>query len=247
MKINGKSIIVTGASQGLGRALALELAGKGAKLTLAARHASALTEVVELIRSRGGQAMPFAEDVAGHDAPARLVGLASAWAGPVDVLINNASTLGALPLPLLQDTQQDDFRRVLEVNLVAPFLLTKAVLGQMLLRKETGIVINLSSDAAVEPYPTWGGYGASKAALDHLTRIFAAETSGSDVHFFAVDPGEMNTRMHADAMPDADPLSLESPESVAHRIVAELVERHERFQSGARVCAANLGTQGGQQ
>jgi NAD(P)-dependent dehydrogenase (short-subunit alcohol dehydrogenase family) len=134
-------------------------------------------------------------------------------------LINNASTLGPSPLRLLLDTDCEDLERALAVNLVGPFRLTKALAGSMALRGR-GLVVNISSDAAVETYPRWGAYGASKAALDQLSRVWAAELAGTGVRVLAVDPGEMNTRLHAEAMPEADPASLADPAAVARRILA---------------------------
>jgi NAD(P)-dependent dehydrogenase (short-subunit alcohol dehydrogenase family) len=141
--------------------------------------------------------------------------------GPLDLLVNGASTLGPTPLRGLLDTECEDLERVLQVNLVGPFRLTKLVAGSMAIRGR-GTVLNISSDAAVEAYETWGSYGASKAALDHLTRTFAAELSGTGVRFLSIDPGEMDTQMHRDAMPDADPQTLARPEEVAARILGIL-------------------------
>jgi NAD(P)-dependent dehydrogenase (short-subunit alcohol dehydrogenase family) len=133
-----------------------------------------------------------------------------------------------VPLRLLLDTDCEDLSRALAVNLVGPFRLTKAIAGAMVLRGR-GTVLNISSDAAVEAYERWGAYGASKAALDHLTRTWAAELAGTGVRVLAVDPGEMNTRMHAQAAPDADPTTLADPARVAAGIVAWL-----RARPGAR-------------
>ena len=133
--------------------------------------------------------------------------------GHMDVLINNASELGPTPLPYLVDTPAEWFERVLSTNITGPFLLTRIILGDMLARG-SGSVINVTSDAAVEVYPTWGAYGLSKAALEAMTRIWAAELEGSGVRINCVDPGEMNTRMHAAAIPDADPATLAEPEDV---------------------------------
>lgn len=234
---NGKSVLITGASRGLGRALALSLSSKGAKVVLVARDQSTLAEAVGEVRRRGGVAFGVAADVGDKGSVYPIVGQAAALAGPVDILINNASTLGPVPLRLLPDTDCEDFERALQVNTVGPSRLIKAVVGSMVLRG-AGVVVNISSDAAVEAYPSWGVYGASKAALDHLTRIAARELADTGVRFIAVDPGEMDTRMHADAMPDADPAGLESPGVVAERIVSML--RHsERIESGARLLAAD--------
>jgi NAD(P)-dependent dehydrogenase (short-subunit alcohol dehydrogenase family) len=137
-------------------------------------------------------------------------------------------------MPLLADTDPLALRRVFDVNVVGPFALTRALLPGMLLGRG-GTVVQVSSDAAVEAYPTWGAYSASKAAGDHLVRIWAAELADVGVRFFAVDPGEMNTRMHADAIPDADPATLADPVDVAARIVAMI---EGSVGSGQRVVAA---------
>jgi NAD(P)-dependent dehydrogenase (short-subunit alcohol dehydrogenase family) len=157
--------------------------------------------------------------------------------GPIDVLVLNASTLGALPLRELSETECEDLARVLEVNLLGPFRLAKAVVGSMALRG-SGLVVAISSDAAVTGYPRWGAYGASKAALDHLLRTWAAELEGSGVAFVSVDPGEMDTQMHAQSMPEADRSALARPADVAERI-ADLVEA-EGVRSGTRVEASAL-------
>ncbi len=213
--------VVTGASRGLGRALAEELAARGAGVVLVARRGADLAPVVDGIRARGGRAWALAADVADPGAAVTIAAAAATFAGPVNLLINNASTLGAVPLPLLLDLPAEALERTLQVNVVGPFRLTRALAGPMVLG-DGGTVVNISSDAAVEAYPTWGGYAASKAALDHLTRTWATELEGTGVRFLAVDPGEMDTRMHAAAVPDADPADLEDPRDVARSIV-ELV------------------------
>jgi len=233
----GKSALITGGSRGLGKALALSLSSQGAKVVLVARHQAELDEAVSEIRSKGGTAFGVVADVGDKESVYPVVGQAAALAGPVDILINNASTLGPTPLRLIPDTDCEDFERALEVNTVGPFRLIKAVVGSMVLRR-TGVVVNISSDAAVEPYPAWGVYGASKAALDHLTRIAALELAGTGVRFLSVDPGEMDTRMHADAMPEADPGSLPDPAAVAGKIM--LMIRHAgEIENGARLVASD--------
>lgn len=229
MELKGRGILITGASRGLGRALALAMGRRGARLALVARREEPLTELVDALRRDGVEAHVLVGDVGDKEAIEPLVGEARALVGPIDVLINNASTLGPTPLRPLLDTECEELTRVLEVNLVGPFRLTKAVGGSMAVRGE-GIVVNISSDAAVEAYPTWGSYGVAKAALDHLTRIWAAEVEG--VRFWSIDPGEMDTAMHAAALPDADPATLRRPEAVAEAIVARLVDA--RRTSGSR-------------
>src|SRR5262245_44797585 len=233
---NGKSVLITGGSRGLGRALGLRLSAEGAKVVLVARHASELDETASEIRKRGGIAFSVLADVGDKESIYPIVGQASALAGPVDILINNASTLGPIPLQLIPDTDCEEFERALAVNTVGPFRLIKAVVGSMVLR-QTGVILNISSDAAVEPYPTWGVYGASKAALDHLTRIAALELAETSVRFLSVDPGEMDTQMHADAMPEADPGSLEKPAIVAEKIVS-MIRQSDRIRNGSRLIAS---------
>jgi NAD(P)-dependent dehydrogenase (short-subunit alcohol dehydrogenase family) len=219
MKIRDRGILITGASRGLGRALALELARHGARLALVARDRDALEAAAQAARALGAQAHALAGDIGDKHAIHALAAQAQALAGPIDVVVNNASTLGPTPLPNLLDTECEDFERVLQVNLLGPFRLTKVLAVPMALRGD-GLVLNISSDAAVEAYAGWGAYGVSKAALDHLTRVWAAELAGSGVRWLSVDPGEMDTQMHADALPDADPATLARPEAVAARIVA---------------------------
>jgi NAD(P)-dependent dehydrogenase (short-subunit alcohol dehydrogenase family) len=232
--LEAKAALVTGGSRGLGRALGAAFARAGARVALVARDAGPLAEAVAAIRAAGGDAHAIVADVADRDAAHAIAGQAAARVGSVDVLVNNASTLGPVPLRLLLDTDCEDLERALAVNLVGPFRLTKAIAGPMVLRGG-GTVVNVTSDAATEAYEGWGAYGASKAALEQLGRIWAVELAGTGVRVINVDPGEMDTRMHAEAMPDADPSTLADPARVAERIVALL--RAGDLTSGARVAA----------
>ena len=238
MQIEDKAVLITGASRGLGRALALGLGRAGARIAAAARHADELEEVVAAIRAAGGDAHAIVADVADKNAIYPLAGTAQALVGSIDILIHNASTLGVTPLRHLLDTECEDFQHVLDVNLLGPFRLTKAIAGGMAARGE-GLVVSLSSDAAVAAYEGWGAYSVSKAALDHLSRVFAVELSPFGVHFLSIDPGEMNTLMHAAALPEADPATLASPEAVAARIIA-LLSGKTPWADGARFVAAAL-------
>jgi NAD(P)-dependent dehydrogenase (short-subunit alcohol dehydrogenase family) len=215
------SVLITGASRGLGRALATEFASRGARVALVAREAGPLNDVVATLRGRGFDVHAIAGDIADKSATHKIAGQAAALIGEIDIAIHNASTLGPTPLRLLLDTECEDLAHVLETNLVGPFRLTKVLAGAMALRGR-GTIVHISSDAAVEAYPRWGAYGISKAAQDHLSRILAAELDGTGVRVVAIDPGEMDTVMHRDAIPDADPKTLQRPEDVAKRIV-ELV------------------------
>ena len=172
--LSGKVCLVTGASRGLGRALSLEFARLGARLVIISRQSSAeaLADVERQIRELGSQVLSVIADVSRRTDVERLVGEALARFGRVDVLVNNASALGPTPMPYLTDYPIDDFELVMHTNLISPFIFTRALLGQMLARN-SGSIINLSSDAGVVGYPTWGAYGVSKAGLVSLTRSVA--------------------------------------------------------------------------
>jgi NAD(P)-dependent dehydrogenase (short-subunit alcohol dehydrogenase family) len=218
MQIKGSAVVVTGGSRGLGAALSRELAARGARVVAVARGGAELDALVASIRAAGGEAHSLAMDMADKNATHAIAGAASALVGPVDLLVHNASTLGSVPLRPLLDTECEDLARVLQLNLVAPFRLSKAVLGSMALRKR-GLVVHITSDASVEAYSGWGAYSVSKAALDHLARVWAAELAQTGVRLLSIDPGEMDTAMHAAAMPDADTSSLARPADVSRRLV----------------------------
>jgi NAD(P)-dependent dehydrogenase (short-subunit alcohol dehydrogenase family) len=232
MELRKSAIVVTGASRGLGAALARALGREGARLVLVARDAAALEEVAAEVRRSGGEAHAIAADVAEVGSAARIAGFAAGVLGAVDVLIHNASSLGPVPLATLAATDDRDFEAALQANLLGPFRWTRAIAGSMALSGR-GLVVHVTSDAATTAYPGWGAYGVSKAALEHLGRVWAAELEGSGVRFLNVDPGEMDTRMHRDAMPDADPAALAKPETVATRFVELLSE--ELPPTGSRI------------
>lgn len=215
------NVLITGASRGLGRSLSAALAAQGACVVMVARTAAPLLEAAATITKAGGKAYPLVGDVGDPQTTYRLAGAARALVGELHIVIHNASTLGPTPLRPLLDTDCEDLSAVLAINLVGPFRLNKALLGEMALRQR-GLVVFISSDAAVEAYPTWGAYSVSKAALDHLARVWAAEVREFGVRMVTIDPGEMNTAMHAAAVPEADPRSLAAPEDVARAIVAML-------------------------
>jgi NAD(P)-dependent dehydrogenase (short-subunit alcohol dehydrogenase family) len=218
----------------LGLETARALALRGSAVAMVSRDEDTLNRAVAEVRRDGEHAagkrgahpprvMGIQADAADKDAPHRMAALASDALGAIDVLVVSASTLGPIPLRLLLDTDCEDLEAVLSTNVVGPFRVAKVVVGSMLLRGQ-GVVVFLSSDAAVEAYPRWGAYGVSKAASDHLARIWGAELAGTGVSVISVDPGEMDTKMHRDAIPDADPHSLTKPERVAQALV-DLVER----------------------
>ncbi len=238
MRIRGTAALITGGSRGLGAALGRVVAREGARVALVARASAELEAVVAAIRAEGGEAHALAGDVGDPGAATALAGAAAALIGPIDLLCHGASTLGPVPLRLLLDTDPAEMERTLAVNLVGPFRLTQAVTGGMVLRGR-GLVVHVTSDASIVAYRRWGAYGVSKAAFDHLARVWAAELEGTGVRFLSVDPGEMNTRMHAEAVPEADPATLADPAVVAERMVG-LIRGAEAFPSGTRLEASAL-------
>jgi NAD(P)-dependent dehydrogenase (short-subunit alcohol dehydrogenase family) len=235
--LNGMAALVTGASRGLGRALAERLAREGARVVLVARGGGALHEVVSGIRSSGGVAHGLMADLGDKHAVYPLAAAAAELVGPIDLLVHNASELGPTPLRLLLDTECEDLERVLQVNLVGPFRLSKIVGGSMALRRR-GTIVHVTSDASVNAYAGWGAYSVSKAAADHLARLLAEELREHGVRVFNVDPGEMDTTMHRAALPDADPGSLLDPATVAARIVRALTS--DGILPGARIEASSF-------
>jgi NAD(P)-dependent dehydrogenase (short-subunit alcohol dehydrogenase family) len=198
--------LITGASRGLGRALAAALNERGWRLVVDARDADRLAAAVAAF-ARPDLVTAVPGDVADPDHRAAL---AEAVGPRLDLLVNNASDLGPSPLPPLARLRTEDLQAVLAVNTVAPLALVQLTLPE--LRRASGRVLNISSDAAVEAYAGWGGYGASKAALDQLSAVLAAEEP--DLRVYAVDPGDMNTAMHEAAEPGEDLSGLPAPESV---------------------------------
>jgi len=242
MDIRGIGALVTGASQGLGAALAEGLAAEGARVVLVARGAEALERIAERIRRGGGEAHAIAADVGDKRTAHAVAAAAAAAVGPIDLVVHNASTLGHVPRRPLLDTDCEALERALEVNVVGPLRLTKLLAPSMVLRGR-GLVLAVTSDASVQAYAGWGAYAASKAALDQLGRVLAIELEDTGVRVVLVDPGEMDTRMHAEAMPDADPRSLLDPRAVAERFV-RLIQDVEALPSGARVEAARFAAPG---
>lgn len=209
--------LITGASRGLGHALASALADRGWTLVLDARDPDALAAAAEpLARRTHVHAVPG--DVGAPAHRAALAGAVEALGG-LDLLINNASTLGGSPQPALLDLDPPTFIDVLLTNTVAPMAVIRGVAAHL---RPGAVVVNVSSDAAVEPYAGWGAYGASKAALDHATAILAAERA--DLHVYAVDPGDMRTTMHQEAFPGEDISDRPLPETVVPAFL-RLVDR----------------------
>jgi short-subunit dehydrogenase len=227
--------LITGASQGLGKALLIALAKRGVRVVGVARGKEKLDEA---LAEAGPNADGIVADVGKPGASTRIALEAAAKIGDLDLVIHCASTLGPVPLKPLVDVSEDDLARVFLTNTVGPLALTKQIVGGMVVRGK-GTVLFVSSDAAVEAYPTWGPYGAAKAAVDHAARVLAAELDGSAVRVLSVDPGEMDTAMHRDAIPDADPNTLARPGEVARKILA-IVDDARAYPSGTRAKATEV-------
>lgn len=213
----GRRVAITGGTAGLGLALVRELLGRGADVAFVARKADGVVRVVQEFPRAHGVIGDVAKKEDIHRIALEILGAL----GRVDVLINNASALGPTPLQLLADTECEDFERALMTNVLGPFRLTKALLGSLAGQaRENGgaVVLNVSSDAALTPYGRWGAYGASKAALHHLSRIWDQELADSGVHLLSLDPGDMDTALHAAAVPDADRSALKQPETAAREL-----------------------------
>lgn len=223
-------ILVIGASRGLGAALVQQLAQAGATVVAVARGAKPLNTLVTPLQQQGHTVWPIVADISQPDSATAIVAQAEALAGPIDIVINCASTLGPTPLPWVADLPFGAIDQVFATNVTGPVRLLQRVVGGMVLRQR-GEVVHISSNAAVEHYPGWGAYGASKAAMDHLIQTMAAELGQTDIRLWSADPGEMDTAMHAAALPDADPTTLQRPADVAHR----LIHRLGQVDSGTRI------------
>lgn len=198
-----KVVVITGASRGLGKALTLAFAKKGTKLAICARGETELVKVKGEAERLGGEVLAIPADVSEPRDVETFISAVEEAYGRIDVLINNASVLGPSPIPLLLDYPEEDFAEVLRVNAVSPFLMTKRVLPGMLARN-SGSIINVTSEAGHVGYAGWGAYGVSKFALEGLTETWADELKETNVRMNMVDPSEMDTEMHALAVPECD-------------------------------------------
>lgn len=220
MRGAGRTAIVTGASRGLGLALATELARSGWDLVVDSRTRADLDEAARRIEEAGtGRVLAIVGDVVNAGHAAHLVEAATGI-GDLALLVNNASFLGPSPQPRLADYPLDLLHTVLTTNLIAPLRLVQLALPH--LRRTAGTVVNITSDAATEPYPGWGGYGASKAALEQLSGVLAAEEPEVRVYWF--DPGDMRTRMHQEAFPGEDISDRPLPETRVPALLRLLAE-----------------------
>lgn len=228
----GLRVAVTGGTSGLGLALVTQLHRRGASIAFVARDAGRVAAVAAKFPGTHG----IAADVAAKEGTHPLALQITSALGGLDVLVNNASTLGPTALVPLADTECEDFEAALATNVLGPFRLTKALLGALASSARQGrpaLVVNITSDAGVSAYPAWGAYGASKAALAHLSRTWDEELKEHGVRVIAHDPGDMDTPMHAQALPDADPAELKAPSTSA----AELLDRIAEIVTAEEVAA----------
>jgi NAD(P)-dependent dehydrogenase (short-subunit alcohol dehydrogenase family) len=205
--LEGKVVLITGASQGLGRALALAYAKEGAKLAINARSEDSIRPVAEQAEEQGADVLAVAADVSRSTDVERLVSETVERFGGIDVLVNNAGILG--PRVAIEEYPEDEWRRVIDANLTGPFLVSKAAIPHM---REGGSIINLVSGVSIEGRAEWGAYSVSKFGLEGLNQILAAELQERGIRVNAVDPGGMRTGMRANAYPEEDPMTRIMPE-----------------------------------
>jgi NAD(P)-dependent dehydrogenase (short-subunit alcohol dehydrogenase family) len=205
--LEGKVAMITGASQGLGRALALAYAKEGAQVVINSRSEESIRPVAGEVESVGAQVLALAADVSKSADVERLVGAAVERFGRIDVLVNNAGLLG--PRVAIVEYAEDEWRRVIDANLTGPFLVSKAVIPRM---PEGGSIVNVVSGVSVEGRPEWGAYSVSKFGVEGLTQILGAELKERGIRVNAVDPGGMRTEMRAAAYPEEDPMTRITPE-----------------------------------
>ena len=223
-EITGLRVAITGGTSGLGLALVGQLLAKGAQVAFVARH----RDGIERVSLDNPQAHGIVGDVSRKDETHPIAIQILGALGGLDILINNASSLGPVPLAPLADTECEDLELALATNVLGPFRLTKVLLGSLAASARDGhapLVVNISSDAAITPYPNWGAYGASKAALHHLSRIWNEELTIEGVRVVSIDPGDMDTPLHALAVPDADRSQLKNPDTAARELV-DLIAAH---------------------
>jgi len=220
--LHGRRVAITGGTSGLGLALVHELRRRGAIVAFVARTATRVHAVAADTPGVTG----IVGDVSRKDDIYPIALQITAALGGLDVLINNASSLGPVPLAPLADTECEDLEAALATNVVGPFRLTRALLGALAgsaREARAPLVVNISSDAAVTAYPNWGAYGTSKAALRHLSHIWREELVGLGIDVATIDPGDMDTPLHAAAVPDADRAALKQPAQAAAEI-ADTIE-----------------------
>ena len=233
--LEGKVTLVTGASQGLGKALALAFAGEGARVVVNARSEESVRPVAEEIEATGAEVLAAAGDVSKSTDVERMVNETVGRFGKIDVLVNNAGLLG--PRVRIEEYPEDEWRRVIDANLSGPFLVSKAAIPHL---PQGGSIINVVSGVSVEGRTEWGAYSVSKFGVEGLTQILAAELAGRGVRVNAVDPGGMRTGMRAAAYPEEDPATRITPEENT-AVFLYLASDESRDVTGKRFKAQEFG------
>jgi NAD(P)-dependent dehydrogenase (short-subunit alcohol dehydrogenase family) len=242
-RLKGKYALITGGSQGLGKQLAIDFAREGAAgISIVARHVRYLNEVRDLIYEINPltKVVVIEADISKQEDIERIIGVTlGEFRGRLDILVNNASSIGPSPMPYLLDYPVEDFHYVINTNLVGPFLMIKKALPAMI--EDGGSIINVTSDAGAIGYPGWGAYGISKFGIEGMSQTWAAELEGSGVRVNYVDPGNMNTAMHRAAEPDEDPNQWANPEDVTEVFIF-LASDKSRGVNGKRFKAQEKGS-----
>ncbi len=211
--LQGTKWLVTGGTSGLGLAVSKQIILRGGTVAIVSRRESPLLKIAEELGAKA-----IVGDVGNKEDIYKIAAQAVLHLGRVDYLVNNSSTLGVTPLRSFMDTECETIEKVLQVNLLGPFRLSKAILPGMILRKQ-GTVINISTDASVSAYENWGAYSVSKAALDHMSHIWSEELKSHGVNFYSIDPGDMDTAMHEEALPGSDRAKLKKPDQAAKELL----------------------------
>ena len=233
--LQGKVALVTGASQGLGRALALAYAKEGASLVVNSRSEEGIRPVAEEVEGLGAEVLAVAADVSRGEDARRLVDGAVGRFGGIDVLVNNAGLLG--PRVAIEEYPEEEWRRVIDANLTGPYLVSKAAIPHL---REGASIINVVSGVSVEGRAEWGAYSVSKFGVEGLSQILAAELEGRGVRSNAVDPGGMRTDMRAAAYPEEDPQTRITPEENT-AVFVYLASDESRGVTGKRFKAQEFG------
>lgn len=231
-RFDGLRAAITGGTSGLGLAMVRELRARGARVAFVARERERVEEVAAATGALG-----IVGSVADKASIHRIALQISGGLGGLDLLVNNASALGQVPLAPLADTECEALEYALATNLLGPFRLGKALLGALGASAREGrgaVILNISSDAAINPYPRWGAYGASKAALHHLSRIWNEELAEEGVRVLSLDPGDMDTPLHQLAVPEADPAALKRPDTAARELLAAVAQALPQARPAAR-------------
>lgn len=221
-RLREKTVLITGAGQGIGKAAAVAFAKEGAQLAICGRNLAALEAVAKELRVFGAEVVAESCDITNEGQVAEFIAVVIKEFGRIDILINNAGVLG--PKGPLVAAAADDWRATLEVNLTGPFLMTREVLRASMGKSGRGVVINVSSGQGRRGMADWGPYAASKFGLEGMTQVWADETRETGIRFYTLSPGPTATAMRAAAAPGEDPKTIKGPNVVADAFIALALE-----------------------